>query len=318
MRALRLLSLACVLAIASAAYAAPRSGSSFGGLSGFRASPSGRPGSGALSRSYSGGRGVSGGGSGFVFLPSFGWGWGGWGGGGGIGLLGSLVLVAVVGLGAIMVVRSIRRASQRGTLSYRADHDEYDEANASLGRAYVYKVQLGIGRSGRGVQKRLEEFASTGDTSTEAGLAELLRQTALELMREKDSVRYGLVEPGGPYSLTNGEAKINGAAMAERSRFQVERVRGTEGQVRRSDAAASVGSEALEYLVVTVLVATRTPLGGLQKLDDRAALDSVLGELGSVPASALLGLEVVWTPADPEDSLTETDLLTTYPEMRSL
>jgi uncharacterized membrane protein len=26
----------------------------------------------------------------------------------------------------------------------------------------------------------------------------------------------------------------------------------------------------------------------------------------------------VWTPADPDDSLTETDLMTTYPEMRSL
>ena len=32
----------------------------------------------------------------------------------------------------------------------------------------------------------------------------------------------------------------------------------------------------------------------------------------------LLGLEVIWTPADPEDSLTETDLMTTYPELRSI
>jgi uncharacterized membrane protein len=182
----------------------------------------------------------------------------------------------------------------------------------------VYKVQLGLGRSGKGIQKRLEEFANTGDTSSEAGLAELLRQTALELMREKDAVRYGLVEPGGPYSLTNGESKMTGAAMAERSRFQVERVRSSEGQVRRSEASPSVGSEALEFLVVTVLVATRRPLAGLQKLDDRQELDTVLAELGSVAASALLGLEVIWTPADPEDSLTETDVMTTYPEMRSM
>jgi uncharacterized membrane protein len=213
-----------------------------------------------------------------------------------------------------MVVRSIRRAARRGALTYGTNNDEYDDAAESVDRSYVYKIQLGIGRSGRGIQKRLEEFASTGDTASEAGLAELLRQTALELMREKDAVRYGLVEPGGP----NGEAKMNGAVMAERSRFQVERVRGAEGQVRRSDAAASVGSEALEFLVVTVLVATRRPLGGLQKLEDRSGLDAVLAELGAVPASTLLGLEVVWTPADPEDSLTETDLMTTYPEMRSM
>ena len=314
MRALRYLVLVCLLAFSGIAYAAPRSGSSFGGLSGFRSN------SGGVSRSYnnSGSRSSYGGGSSFIFLPSFGWGYGGWGYGGGMGLFGSLLLVGVVCLGAIMVVRSIRRASRRNALTYGSNNDEYDEVADSVDRAYVYKVQLGVGRSGRGIQKRLEEFASTGDTSSEAGLAELLRQTALELMREKDSIRYGLVEPSGPFSLTNGEAKLNGAAMAERSRFQVERVRGNAGQVRRSDAAASVGSEALEFLVVTVLVATRQPLGSLQKLEERQELDEVLADLGAVPASGLLGMEVVWTPADPEDSLTETDLMTTYPEMRSL
>jgi uncharacterized membrane protein len=127
-----------------------------------------------------------------------------------------------------------------------------------------------------------------------------------------------LVEPGGPFSLTNGEAKMNGAAMAERSHFQFERVRGAEGQVRRSDAAPTVGREALEFLVITILVATRVPLDGMKKVEDRPALEGALSELGGVPASALLGLEVIWTPADPDDSLTETDLMTTYPEMRSM
>ena len=310
--AMRALCLVCLLVVSSLAYAGPKSGGSFGGLSGFRSS------SGGLSRGLSSGRSSYGGGSSFVFLPSFGWGYGGWGFGGGLGMVGSLMLVGIVCLGAVMVVRSIRRAARRGGAGYGAENDEFDDVSASLDRSYVYKVQLGLGRSGRGVQKRLEEFASTGDTSSEAGLAELLRQTALELLREKDAIRYNLVEPGGPFSLTNGEAKMNGAAMAERSRFQLERVRGTEGQVRRSEAAATVGREALEFLVVTILVATRLPLDGMTKVEDRPALERVLSELGGVPSSALLGLEVIWTPADPEDSLTETDLMTSYPEMRSV
>ncbi len=316
---MRLLRLFCLLSLFVAsglaygvAYAGPKSGSSFGGLSGFRSS------SGSASRGLSRSSGNYGGGSSFVFLPSFGWGYGGWGFGGGMGMVGSLMLVGIVCLGAVMVVRSIRRAARRGSLGYGSGSDEFDDVDASTDRSYVYKIQLGLGRSGRGVQKRLEEFASTGDTSSEAGLAELLRQTALELMREKDAIRYGLVEPGGPFSLTNGEAKMNGAAMAERSRFQLERVRGAEGQVRRSQAAATVGREALEFLVITLLVATRVPLDGMKKIEDRAALEGVLSELGGVPSSALLGLEVIWTPADPEDSLTETDLMTTYPELRSM
>jgi len=310
MRPVRVLCLIVAMVASGIVYAGPRSGSSFGGLRGFRS------GSGSISRSVPSSRGSYGGGSSFVFLPSFGWGYGGWGFGGGMGMVGSFMLLGIVAVGAIMVVRSIRRASRR-SLPAGTDYDEYDDVSASVDRSYVYKVQLGLGRSGRGVQKRLDEFASTGDTSSEAGLAELLRQTALELMREKDSIRYSLVEASGPFSLTNGESKMNGAAMAERSRFQIERVRGANGQTRRSEAAPTVGSEVLEFLVITVLLATRSPVG-ISTADDRRAVESVLADLGSVSASNLLGLEVIWTPADPDDSLTETDLMTTYPDMRSL
>jgi uncharacterized membrane protein len=69
---------------------------------------------------------------------------------------------------------------------------------------------------------------------------------------------------------------------------------------------------------VTIFLATRLPLNSIKAVSDREALEIALRELGAVPAQALLGLEVVWTPADPEDSMTETDLMTTYPEMRSL
>jgi uncharacterized membrane protein len=228
------------------------------------------------------------------------------------------MMLGIVAFGAVMVVRSIRRASRRAIGGGGVDYDEYDDVASSMDRAYVYKVQFALGRSGRGMQKRLEEFASKGDTSSEEGLAELLRQTALELMREKDAVRYGRVETTGPLSLTNGETKMNGSAMAERSRFQIERLRGSEGQLRRSDAVATVGREALEFLVVTLLVATRQPLTGVKSVEDRQGVETVLSTLGAVPASALLGLEVIWTPADEEDSLTETDVMTTYPDMRSL
>jgi uncharacterized membrane protein len=138
------------------------------------------------------------------------------------------------------------------------------------------------------------------------------------LLREKDSIRYGFAQASGPMSLTNGETRLNASAMAERARFEVERIRGADGSVRRAQAAATVGAEALEYLVVTVIVATQVPLARIRAPKDRESLEAALSELGAVPSQVLLGLEVVWTPADPEDSLTETDLMTTYPELRSL
>jgi len=73
----RTLCLVCLLVASGLAYAGPKSGGSFGGLSGFRSS------SGSASRGLARSSGSYGGGSSFVFLPSFGY--GGWGFGGGMG-----------------------------------------------------------------------------------------------------------------------------------------------------------------------------------------------------------------------------------------
>ena len=302
------------LLVDTAAMAAPRSGGSFSGRGGFRSS------GGSYSRGYSQGRSsYGGGGSNFVFLPSFGWGWGGgYGYGGGFGF-GSLLMLGVVAFGVITVVRGLRRARATGGgplgLFGGSSYDDDDEVRPD--RAYVYKIQLGLGRSAREIQERLARFAAEGDTSSETGLAHLLQQTTLELMRHRDSIRYGALDASGPMNLTNGETKLNAAALAERSRFHIERVRGADGSVRRSDAAPAESNEALEYLVVTLVVATRQPVLQVKEVSDPAQLQALLGELGAVPASALLGLEVIWTPADPGDAMSKDDLVTTYPELRS-
>ena len=157
------------------------------------------------------------------------------------------------------------------------------------GRAYVYKVQIGLGRSARGVQQRLEQFATSGDTESEAGLAALLQQSALELLRKKDSIRYAGAEANGPMSLTNAETKMNGLALAERSRFSVERVRSADGRVNRASDAAVEGREALELVLVTMIVATRTPLAVVQVGHHARGGRSLLAELGGVSPGRLAG-----------------------------
>lgn len=284
--------------------ARPRSGSSFGGRS-FRT-----PSTQTSPRSY-GSRGPN-----VVIFPGFGWGFMPFGFGGG----GSLLMLAALGLGAFYVVRAVKRAHANGSFGNGGhEDDEHDGyASAASQKVYVNKLQLALGRSARGLQNRLTKFAEEGDTGTEQGLAQLLSQTAVELMREKDSIRYGEFSASGPHNLTQGETKLNGLALAERSRFNVERVRNAGGQVRRAAETAAESPEVLEYIVVTVIAATRQPLGKWKEVNDRETLEEVLGTLGGVPASNIMGLEVIWTPADPEDSLTETDLLTTYPQMRGV
>jgi uncharacterized membrane protein len=270
-------------------------------------------------RSYSGGGnyyggGNYGGGSHFFFFPSWGWG----GGYGGAGLFGTLFVLVAVGIGAAMVMRAVRAARSGGGSNPWGFAGGDDEPEVAPGRAYLYKLQLALGRSARGVQDRLAQFAAQGDTASEAGLAALLQQSALELLRNKDSIRYAAAEARGPMSLTNAETAMNGVALGERSRFQVERVRVADGRTARSDAPAEEGKEALELVVVTLVTATRTPLERFRPVTSVEELSALLSELGGVSPDGLLGLEVIWTPADANDSMTETDVMTTYPELRSL
>ena len=306
--------------LASPALAGPRSGSSFGGRLGFRSgggmSAPGYSGGGYSSPGYSSpgygyGSGYGYGGPRFFFFPGF--------GGYGFGTIGPLLGVVIVGLAVASVVRAVRTSRRMGTPGYGyGDDDDGGQVVAMPGRAYLYRLQLALGRSARGIQERLADFATRGDTSTEAGLTALLQQTALELLREKDAVRYAGAEGRGPMSLTNAETAMNGLALAERGRFQIERIRGADGRVSRSEAPAEEGREALELIVVTILAATRTPLEKFGQPSGPEELGALLSELGGVSPDAMLGLEVVWTPADPNDSMTETDVMTTYPELRSL
>jgi uncharacterized membrane protein len=321
-RWLTLFALALFALAPAFAAAGPRSGASFGGRLGFRSGggmsmPSSPGYSGGYGRSYGGG--YYGGGSHFLFLPSF----GGYGFGGGFGLFGTVLGLMVAGLVITSVMRAIRanRGMGEGDGAWGEQGQGQGDDNqvmAMPGRAHLYKLQLALGRSARGIRDRLADFATQGDTSTEAGLAALLQQTALELLREKDAVRYASAEARGPMSLTNAETAMNGVALAERSRFQVERLRVADGHVSRSVVAAEEGKEVLELVVVTLVAATRVPLERFATLSSDEDLAAVLTELGGVAPDGILGLEVIWTPADPDDSMTETDVMTTYPELRSL
>jgi len=312
--ALSLVLFALVL-LPALALAAPRSGGSFGGRMGFRSG-----GGMSMPRSYSGGgsRSYYGGGGthSFHFFPSFGWGWGGYGFGGGMGLAGTIVALLVVGVAVASVSRALRASRSAGGMPW--GQGDMDEVETYAGRGYLYKLQLALGRSARGIQDRLAAFATQGDTHSEAGLAALLQQTSLELLREKDAIRYASSEARGPMSLTNAETAMNGVSLSERSRFQVERVRSADGRTQQSTAAAEEGREALELVVVTIVVATRAPLHQFVAVTTEEQLAALLAELGGVSPSGLLGMEVIWTPADSNDSMTETDVMTTYPELRSL
>ena len=85
--------------------------------------------------------------------------------GGGIGLLGTLFVLLAVGVGAAMVIARAPGAAARragGGMAGLWGSPDDDEAAVVQGRGYLYKLQLALGRSARGIQDRLAEFAAQG------------------------------------------------------------------------------------------------------------------------------------------------------------
>ncbi|MEW6433051.1 MAG: DUF1517 domain-containing protein [Myxococcota bacterium] len=68
--------------------------------------------------------------------------------------------------------------------------------------------------------------------------------------------------------------------------------------------------------MLMLIVATRTPLLGVDRLDERAQVRSVLEDRWRVEAAHLLGADVLWTPD--VGGLTEGALLERFPEMNLL
>ena len=76
--------------------------------------------------------------------------------------------------------------------------------------------------------------------------------------------------------------------------------------------------EVAQYLVVTLIVATGYTGFTAYPTPSFKDMEAMLQRLGTLLTSDLLGLEVIWSPENPDDALTEDELVAEYPELSAL
>jgi uncharacterized membrane protein len=283
----------------------------------FAARSGGRMGGGSFrapSRSYraparSSGGAMYGGGFGIPFMPFYGYGLG-FGGG---GLFSLLITLAIAGY--------LFRTFQNTFGS-----DAGSEENPGIS---VAKVQVGLMAQARNLQLDLDRIAFNADTNTESGRAKVLQEVSLTLLRHPEYWVYGSVSTEVP-KLSGAEAVFNRLTMAERSKFSEETLSNINGQVKQPTLAGADQGGTLtpqspaellamnadaEYVVVTLLVATTAKLQ-LPKINGENDMKQALQQIGSLAASGLLAIEVVWTPQADGDCLTSDDIMASYPDMK--
>jgi uncharacterized membrane protein len=185
-----------------------------------------------------------------------------------------------------------------------------------LKKLTVVRQRVALLASAKDIQSDLIRMAERGNTGSSYGLAKILQETTLALLRHPDKVVYAwsdshTVSPGGAESL------FNKFSMEDRSRASDDTLSNVDGRLSKSKEKAHEKTQDNEYILVNVLVATNENLN-LKPSDSQENLRSNLVALGSICHEDLVALEIIWQPEDEYDVLSKEELLTLYPDLNIL
>ncbi|WP_104990100.1 DUF1517 domain-containing protein [Deinococcus sp. NW-56] len=313
LRAAFLLAALLLLAVAALTLlgeAAAQSGGGFGGSSsggGFGGGSSG--GGGGFGGGFGGGYG--GGYSGPIIIGGGGFGPGYIGGGGGFGIIGLLlfgfVIMSVLGFMRRSVGGGARGLGGAGSLS---------------GTAQAVSVQLLLAE-GDEVKRDLQRVARSGDPDSNEGLARMLQEAALVLLRHPERWVYGEVQRAQG-SVGAADSQVGAWATEARAAFTVQTTSNYQnrdvntGFEQRGDYTFERDGTDL-YLAVTIAVAAHAlgnlpPAGVTTAQEARAALAAI----SSVAPGDLIRAEVVWSPDAEGEFLSEDEAIRKYPGLTKL
>ncbi|KAH1071653.1 hypothetical protein GLYMA_03G245400v4 [Glycine max] len=159
---------------------------------------------------------------------------------------------------------------------------------------------------GRTLQRDLNRIAAVADTSPSEGLHYVLTETTLALLRHPD------------YCISAYSSKrFNQLSIEERGKFDEETLVNVNNIKRQSTRSQRANGFSNEYIVITILAAAEGD-HKLPSINGSGDLKQALQKLGSIPSSRLLAVEVLWTPQNENDTLSERELLEDYPLLRPL
>ncbi|TYG47785.1 hypothetical protein ES288_D11G369200v1 [Gossypium darwinii] len=184
-------------------------------------------------------------------------------------------------------------------------------------RTSVLKLQVGLLGTGRSLQRDLNRIAEVADTSTSEGLGFVLTETSLALLRHPDYCISGYSSVDVKRSMDKGEKRFNQLSIEERGKFDEETLVNVSNIRRLSTTFQKASVFNNEYIVITILVAAE----GVHKLPlikGSGDLAVALQKLASIPTSKILAVEILWTPQNENDTLSERELLEDYPLLRPL
>jgi uncharacterized membrane protein len=173
------------------------------------------------------------------------------------------------------------------------------------------------------ILKYLDRLSATARTDSRVGISNLVSQVALELLRQKRSIFAADAEFKHYKDGNSAQRDFNSMAIKERSKFERESISkfgGVDYAEQGTRRITDGFNPQATAVVVTLLISidgdsTKLPrinsIGDLEKALTRIATDVKVDD-------CLRSAEVLWTPEDPNDVLTERDVTADYPKLRTI
>ncbi len=203
-------------------------------------------------------------------------------------------------------------AGGAGVLGYSMYYHKKNKAKNDKGGINVTKLQVALLAEARQIQRQLTELSLSADTSTDEGLTELLKESALALLRSPENWTHCLGNSQQFQGLDSAETAFNHWLMEERSKLSVETLTNLRGQVKKREIITNPDEDPAAYIVVTFLIGSENEQPLFGEIRDEAGLKSALTRISLVTPESLLRFELIWSPQDESDSLTYDELLTEY------
>ncbi|EYU43425.1 hypothetical protein MIMGU_mgv1a024899mg, partial [Erythranthe guttata] len=117
-------------------------------------------------------------------------------------------------------------------------------------------------------------------------------------------------------NMEEGEKRLNQLSIEERGKFDEETLVNFNNMKKQSSTIRRPIDFRNEHIVVTILLAAEEKLK-LPCINNSKDLKEALQKLASIPSTTTKAVEVLWTPQDEYDTLSEEEMLRDYPLLRT-
>ncbi|KAL5541572.1 hypothetical protein UlMin_009282 [Ulmus minor] len=187
----------------------------------------------------------------------------------------------------------------------------------SSNEASVIMLQVGLSGNASSLQRDLNQIAKTADTSKVEGFHCVLKETMFALLRHNDHWISGYSYVDKNSSVEGSEKFFEQLSEQEREKIDIESLVNFNNVKLKETSSQKANKQRKHYIVVTTIVAARGSYK-FPAIKSAESLKSVLQSLSSIKVNNTLAVEVLWTPQDEGDMLSEDELLENYHRLRPI